>query len=1233
MSLVFKTNKLHMKNNTIASILEKYCEIQNPERTGLLLLDLPTGFGKTYEVLKYIFENYKKSDKKILFLTELKKNLPHEDLRKFFEKGNKLAEYEKEAVFINSNVDCVLENLSTVRDLIPDEIKESQELKNLEYNIQFYIHLSKKKNTSFDIQHSEKTKKEIQDIHEPNFREFIIKKFYDKTKTKEERINLLKNDKNFQWITKIYPASLSFEKKIFFLSVSKFLVKNSPIIEKSYYFFDEAFLKNALIFIDEFDASKEVILKSIIETQLKKRTDIIGLFEQIYSSFTSLTIPTRYYKNSKAKEEQRKKRREKIEQDLQKDDLIEKDKNKLISMQKRQEHDKDISDIIEGLKKEVKAINEDYRINYSVKTSGLENQKNFLFHDYQYHTIVGDKKSFIYLHQDDIEGVNNIHFVEKDAVRKDKPTVTELLNSIRGFINFFKGGSKLIAENYQQREDESNDPTDEKFNFENALNSFLEELKLNDKDKKYLIDSIKNRQFRNRQKGVQEENRNDFSFYANGFRYYDFEDNEMHHTKSKIYITDFDTTPEKILLDLANNNFVVGISATAKMQTVIGNYDLKYLRKNLDDNFFELSEEENLHLKNIFEERTKNYVPIKTEFIGVEDWKKTLSSFNFEKTKYNELLTDLEKYTNEESKNFEVKRYLKIAKVYEQFIKNDNIKSFLCFLNTHPDFDKPSCDLNFLEKLFEAIITEYKKEGLFTNEKNIEVKQSYFVLNSKDFEDKKNNVLERLRGGQKIFLITAYQTLGAGQNIQYGLDNFDELITSGKIKEVFKYEGQASEKKKDFDAVYLDKPTNLLVNLGNEKLTDFDVNKRIFEIEMFFQSNQIFYKQLVYEIKRTFKQAYYKDRRFESYFPKEVYRSFYQTEDYRNFVAKEVIQAIGRINRANFKNKEIYIFADKEIAPNIKYFDTTNYICLKEFKALIEQAQFESGENLNDNNEKIMEIEQNNIYCHNWINAKVKGKYWNEKTILDWRELRELALKYPTISKKEFYNSKELKDWQFIYVPMLDSNFIESEPKNSYHYSQENDFSTIQIDFAGNGTEVSANKVYLPQLMKLVDVKAYFERQNYATDFKKNDYIIAPEIFNNIYKGALGEIIGKFLLEKFIIPDKNLEELPQTIFEKFDYMLGNGVFIDFKFWNDGNNQSREDQIKKIFEIKIPDLQKKKINFQKVFIINILAEGKYKIATSNNGQLIEVPYLVDNTTFQLDTEIISELRNLLKDLPQ
>ena len=290
-------------------------------------------------------------------------------------------------------------------------------------------------------------------------------------------------------------------------------------------------------------------------------------------------------------------------------------------------------------------------------------------------------------------------------------------------------------------------------------------------------------------------------------------------------------------------------------------------------------------------------------------------------------------------------------------------------------------------------------------------------------------------------------------------------------------------------------------------------------------------------------------------------------------------------------------------------------------------AQYEKAEKTQEN-DKIMAIEQNNIYCHNWINEKAKGKYWNQQKIEDWQELREIVMKYPTISLQEFENLEEIRDWQFIYVPMLNADFEAFEPKNHYHFTQENDYSSVKIDFSGNGKEVSAKAVHLHELMQIDELKQHFETQNYATDFKINQYIISPEIFNNIYKGALGEVIGKFIFEKYVITEKSLQELPQNIFERFDFMLDKGIFIDFKFWNDDNSQDKQSQIEKIFGLKIPDIKNKNFEFSKVFIINILADNKYQIQISQAGELIEVPYLIDKNTFQIDSKMIMELRNLL-----
>ena len=105
-------------------ILNEYCSKQS--KPGLLLLSMPTGSGKTYNVLKFIYSNYKEfadQNRKIIFITNLKKNLPIEDFKKHFIARNNEDEFDKHVLFINSNSESVIKNLLTLDDEIPDQFK------------------------------------------------------------------------------------------------------------------------------------------------------------------------------------------------------------------------------------------------------------------------------------------------------------------------------------------------------------------------------------------------------------------------------------------------------------------------------------------------------------------------------------------------------------------------------------------------------------------------------------------------------------------------------------------------------------------------------------------------------------------------------------------------------------------------------------------------------------------------------------------------------------------------------------------------------------------------------------------------------------------------------------------------------------------------------------------------------------------------------------------------------
>ena len=95
--------------------IQNYCN--NGNNNGLFLLDMPTGYEKTYSVLKYIYEaslDESNSKKRFFFITTLKKNLPIEELKKRFTDADQLDKFNEKFLFIDANADCVIDGLTTV---------------------------------------------------------------------------------------------------------------------------------------------------------------------------------------------------------------------------------------------------------------------------------------------------------------------------------------------------------------------------------------------------------------------------------------------------------------------------------------------------------------------------------------------------------------------------------------------------------------------------------------------------------------------------------------------------------------------------------------------------------------------------------------------------------------------------------------------------------------------------------------------------------------------------------------------------------------------------------------------------------------------------------------------------------------------------------------------------------------------------------------------------------------
>lgn len=499
-------------------VLESFCNNTNIKK-GLILIDMPTGTGKTFSVAEYIANNYEKVSGKIFFVTQLKKNLPEEDIRKCFKKLGKEDIIDELLLRVENNVDNLCANFHSVKNELYTYIGDNLLLSKIEREINL-INGNKEihEENMFLIQQA---RDDLQNELERELRNKVTTYLaYDevgKERTKTEKRNLLDTDNKFQWIAKLYPATQTYKKKIFIMSLDKFLYKYSTIIEPSFNLYESDLLKNSVVFMDEFDGTKDVILRKIINDGLANQFGILELFREIYvglfnPDFTKLLTEESNY-------------------------------NKEVNEKNGSRHLKSPIEILDGFKDRAEKLYNDYRFSFQFKVH--EDSKEgvkFLFQDYKTHTIVDGKKKRLRLEEDKELSVNWIkvesidsksNFIEnEDGVQDDfgydnKKTIYSLINELQGFLRDFQTGVGFIADNYYHLKAERGA---EKYNInrESAIRTVLAEFGLDGRYQNYLTLNILSHAKRNNFDWRQLSDIVDASVYENGFRYYHLVDNDNH---------------------------------------------------------------------------------------------------------------------------------------------------------------------------------------------------------------------------------------------------------------------------------------------------------------------------------------------------------------------------------------------------------------------------------------------------------------------------------------------------------------------------------------------------------------------------------------------------------------------------------------------------------------------------------------------------------------------------------
>ena len=1118
-------------------LLNKYC-IENQNNTGLFLLDMPTGIGKTYSVLKFIKDYLKqKESKRIFFITTLKKNLddPCQNLKNDLSDDPEL----KNSIFrVLSNTEYLIENFNSVKDRIKNyEIRSSECFKQI-----------------CALMATDSRKPELYTVPEKEFRRLISRLLSKKFRDKKQKLSAIKNDKEWQWVGDLYPVVFSEEKKVFFLTMKKLINQYDTIVEKSVRLYESNIFRNSLVFIDEFDATKSDVQDAIVQNGLNKGIDYIDLFRNIKICLDNHeTIPSNIWNN-----------------------VDNKPSHKL------------------ALEKNIKLFDDiakKYHLMQHHQSIDFEEKKVVLFSDFTHNNYTtGDENVIVDF--DSKKNLNNLILVSKEEKNR---SLYEALDRIKGAISYFARFVTILSISYKNNklQNKQDGKSYGEFTDNHALDTVLDSLHLQGESYRIIRDMAFTFRTRFKTKSKDEEDlKDDLTFYANGFSHYDFMDDYSHDNTTIIRKFVFEETPESILYTICRISKVIGISATATYNTVLGNYDINYLKWKLGENYYEPSEEDKERLRKDFERQTVGYknVDIKVELTGTSskdapDWTKIYKDEDLVNHANNHIT---EKYKINEN-YYKAVRYYKAVLAFKQYLDND-LQSYLALFSKALKPYDSEFDQNILVKLFKNLAAESR----------IDYKEDMIVvLDSENFDEKKTKLVEELSAGERKFVISTYATIGAGQNLQYKIPDY-------RKKDVVKINDMRNGDEMDFDGIYLDRPTNIINNCSDEEALAIH---RVFQLEYLNEINVISQNEKMKEISLSYSNIGKEKSNIQKSLSK-----LYGKRDVKVCATKIAVQAMGRKCRTNCRGGKVYVLADSELGEILDYdtlFSEERMFNLEMVK-LAEKfniAQEQPDENLFIENAISTSFISNKRILQ-FLNRSFENS-WNEEEMQLWSYMREYVLQHPTLTAEEWKDSPFR--WHYITL---------GKPVNKYYYQQTGDFdiiTRISEDRFDGASCVSVEDVKLEGIFSTWSrIKDMFAERGYATEFKEADYIMSPPLYHNIYKGTLGEKVGHEIFKLLGIP---LEELNSEEHELFDYKIsGKPIYVDFKYWKSTTLFDAEEYHKKVV-----DKAKKCKDIKTVVIANVRDTGfeKPNRETIEGIEIVEISLNCNNGLSQWAAKIIQD----------
>lgn len=741
----------------------------------------------------------------------------------------------------------------------------------------------------------------------------------------------------------------------------------------------------------------------------------------------------------------------------------------------------------------------------------------------------------------------------------------------------------------------------------------------------------------------------DYSVYSQGVQLYQEEIDELDNQhRVRLTCREISTTPEKILIDLANssNTSVVLCSATASSWSVVSNYDIKYLKQTLGEKIHMLSKEEretfdDFVAKTYPDGHQIEIVPIeKHEYQDKRENAITLPDkyrLMFSEDAISEGLPEKWfKITNRELKKsakdiedhvFQLYRLFQFIEAYHWFVSHDDIHSMIYFQNRTGDKDRDQIQL--LSCLIDG---SYKDQESSLDDEISNNWNNQRIRISKDLEDVETKILPELSQDKdtKLMLITAYGSFKAGTNLQYEVPEGLDYIAGDN------WTSEGDKLKKDWDAVYVQSPTAYLMmsDDGSESTYEKSLYNAMLVLMMLYERGCLSKNEVAQWLYNAISNNFMFGEK----------RNPGIIKDKSAWAQTTIEQAVGRLCRTRNKPRVTHILYDKSME---SFFDKANMekSLTKEFRNLanyiIENRSIVS-----------LEIDPDEIIRANNANEA--------QSLLD--RMRQIALRYTPHNDDDGEYDDDIEDKDDVPYNVLVSQQMNQSYKQTiikkpviggiddlddndkqltfiskcygmwnhdtngcYSFSCDKERKN-RICAAGVGKSftISPSTVRLDVLMKNPIIKAHFEKNGFATTWKAGGLILHPQILATDYAGEIGEEAFKAILLHYTgCTEENLKHL-----EGRDYELADFVVMD----PDGN--------KKIaFDVKnmrpdadhndkygdMPTSKKRKIKRERLGC-ELITVNMLKLPSAGMDEIREIGGIIDE-----DGNIISSAIEQLQDL--